>query len=124
MVVGEDWLLDGEDHSSMIEIPVVKRDEKQVSAVASWDSSVHENEHLNKATSDKDRIYLVLKVTAQMSHPLPIQLVLRKRVCMKIYKKTGLGLGTTILKKFGRLDTRLRCGIVYEIAAGIPKVTQ
>ncbi|XP_062520862.1 kinesin-like protein KIF13A isoform X2 [Corticium candelabrum] len=120
-VVGEEWLLDGEDDNSMLDLPIIKMDEKQVSAVASWDSSAHDNVHLNKATSDKDRIYMVLKVTVQMSHPVSCQLVLRKRICMKIYKKSGFGLGTTILKKIGKLDKRSRCGIVYEIAAGIPK---
>ena len=60
--------------SACLSVPVIVRLSRQpslvvcqVSAVASWDSSVHENAHLNKATSDKDRIYLVLKVSCSIT---------------------------------------------------------
>ena len=61
-------------------------------------------------------------MTARLSHPLPVRLVLRKRICVKIYKKSGLGIASVLKQKFVRSDKRVRCGAVYEIAAGIPKV--
>ncbi|XP_065844044.1 kinesin-like protein KIF13A isoform X2 [Oscarella lobularis] len=120
-VIADDYLLDGEDDESMIDLPIVKTSDKQIAAVASWDSSQHDNVHLNKATNDRDRVYLVLKMTARLSHPLPVRLVLRKRICVKIYKKSGLGIASVLKQKFVRSDKRVRCGAVYEIAAGIPK---
>eukprot|EP00118_Oscarella_pearsei_P004125 m.17158 g.17158 ORF g.17158 m.17158 type:complete len:2041 (+) comp27345_c0_seq1:160-6282(+) len=120
-VIADDYTLDGEDDASMIELPIVKKSEKQILAVASWDSSQHDDVHLNKATNDRDRVYLVLKVIVKLSHPWPVHLVLRKRICVKIYKKSGLGIASALKQKFGRSDKRFRCGAVYEIAAGIPK---
>lgn len=65
----------------------------QVSATASWDSSVHDSLHLNRVTPQNERIYLIVKATVQLSHPATMELVLRKRIAANIYNKqvvTGL----------------------------------
>lgn len=59
----------------------------QVSAVCSWDSSIHDSVHLNRITSPNERIYLIIKATVQLSHPASMELVLRKRIAVNIYNK-------------------------------------
>lgn len=59
----------------------------QVSAIASWDSSVHDSVHLNRVTPQNERIYLIVKTTVQLSHPAAMELVLRKRIAANIYNK-------------------------------------
>lgn len=59
----------------------------QVSAVCSWDSSIHDSVHLNRITSSNERIYLIVKATVQLSHPASMELVLRKRIAVNIYNK-------------------------------------
>lgn len=59
----------------------------QVSATASWDSSVHDSVHLNRVTPQNERIYLIVKTTVQLSHPAAMELVLRKRIAANIYNK-------------------------------------
>lgn len=59
----------------------------QVSAVCSWDSSIHDSVHLNRVTSSNERIYLIVKATVQLSHPASLELVLRKRIAVNIYNK-------------------------------------
>lgn len=59
----------------------------QVSAVCSWDSSIHDSVHLNRVTSPNERIYLIIKATVQLSHPASMELVLRKRIAVNIYNK-------------------------------------
>lgn len=73
----------------------------QVCAVASWDSSIHDSQHLNRVTGPNERIYLIIKAVVQLSHPAMMELVLRKRICVNIYKKQGLA--STFKKKIGRL---------------------
>ena len=60
---------------------------QQVSAVCSWDSSIHDSVHLNRITSSSERIYLIIKATVQLSHPASMELVLRKRIAVNIYNK-------------------------------------
>lgn len=62
-------------------------DYSQVSAVCSWDSSIHDSIHLNRITVPNERIYLIVKATVQLSHPASMELVLRKRIAVNIYNK-------------------------------------
>lgn len=59
----------------------------QVSVVCSWDSSIHDSVHLNRITSPNERIYLIAKVTLQLSHPASMELVVRKRIAVNVYNK-------------------------------------
>ena len=62
----------------------------QVCAVASWDSSLHDLASLNRVTAVGDRLYMVVKVTVLLSHPASMELVLRKRIAIQIYRKQSL----------------------------------
>lgn len=68
-------------------------------ATASWDSTVHNTTSLNKITGNNDRVYAVLKVGVILAHPPDIELVLRKRICLRVYKK--MGFGAAIMRAFG-----------------------
>ena len=57
-----------------------------------------------------------------MSHPSPMDLILRKRLAINIYKKQSL---TTILKKkIGRVDSITSSGVMYEIVSNVPKASE
>ena len=62
----------------------------QVAVMLSWDSSVHDSVHLNRVTPANERIYLIVKVVVQLSHPATMELVLRKRVSINVYKRQSV----------------------------------
>eukprot|EP00116_Pleurobrachia_bachei_P001294 sb/3461556/ len=72
--------------------PQVKHDQHRVCAIAAWDSSTHESESLNCLTEPEQRVYLILNVSVDVSLPygMEMELVLRKRVCVRVYKKKSL----------------------------------
>lgn len=58
----------------------------------------------------------------RLSHPSPMDLILRKRVAINIYKKQSL---TNILKKkIGRIDSITTTGVMYEIVSNVPKASE
>lgn len=57
----------------------------QVRAEASWDSAVHNCPQLSKGTPGDERVFLIVRVTVQLSHPADMQLVLRKRICVNVH---------------------------------------
>ncbi|XP_065186816.1 kinesin-like protein KIF13B isoform X2 [Sycon ciliatum] len=135
-----DILLTGEDDLSMVELPLMHKDANEsrqavtplmqtgeaapaldgTSVTASWDTSIHDNAHLNMHTANMDRVYMVVKVKVKMEYPQSYVLVMRKRICLKIYKK--LGFSTLVKKKLAaRSDERHHCGVAYEVVYGIPK---
>lgn len=68
----------------------------QCCSVVSWDSSIHDSVHLNRVTPPNERVYLILKVGVRLSHPAVMDLVLRKRICINVYKRQSI---TEKLKK-------------------------
>lgn len=56
----------------------------------SWDSSVHDSVHLNRVTPNNERIYLILKAVVQLSHPASMEIVLRKRIAINVYKRQSI----------------------------------
>lgn len=92
----------------------------KVSAIASWDSSLHDSVNLNRITSPEERIYLIIKAVVQLSHPASMELVLRKRICLNVYKKQGFA--ASLRRRMGKIDHIQMCGVTYEIVSNIPKV--
>ena len=127
----------GEKDDSMINLILVKNNEalvseplcllvlssyyKQPEAIASWDSSVHDAPCLNRTTASSDRVYAILRVSVMLEHPPGIELVLRKRICLRVIKKVGLG--TSFMKLFSYGPTYTETGVMYEVVTGIPKVS-
>ncbi|XP_010773266.1 kinesin-like protein KIF13A [Notothenia coriiceps] len=94
----------------------------QVSAVCSWDSSIHDSVYLNRITSPNERIYLIVKATVQLSHPASMELVLRKRIAVNIYNKQSF---TQSLKRRMSLKNAVfACGVTYEIVSNVPKASE
>ncbi|KAG8510977.1 Kinesin-like protein KIF13A [Galemys pyrenaicus] len=84
---GVNSILPKEHGSQFFYLPIIKHSDEEVSATASWDSSVHDSVHLNRVTPQNERIYLIVKTTVQLSHPAAMELVLRKRIAANIYNK-------------------------------------
>ena len=55
-----------------------------------------------------------------LEHPPGIELVLRKRICLHVIKKVGVG--TSIMKLFSSNPTHTQTGAMYEVVTGMPKV--
>ncbi|XP_071956300.1 kinesin-like protein KIF13A isoform X3 [Antedon mediterranea] len=115
-------ILPKEHGAKMISLPIVKYNEKDVCAIASWDSSIHDSAYLNRVTSQDERIYLIIKVIVQLSHPAMMELVLRKRICVNVYKKQSLA--STLKRKISKVETHRSSGVTYEIVANIPKALE
>ena len=64
--------------------------------MVSWDSSIHDSPHLNRVTQSNERVYLILKAVVRLSHPAAMELVLRKRIAINVYKRQSI---TEKLKK-------------------------
>ncbi|KAH9375435.1 hypothetical protein HPB48_008552 [Haemaphysalis longicornis] len=120
-VAGANSILPKEQNntSPLFQLPIVKHFDKEVCAVAAWDSSIHDSMHLNALTSPNDRIYLILKVSVRLSHPAVMDLILRKRFAINVYKKQSLT--DKIRKRISRQDVYFASGVTYEIVASIPK---
>ena len=74
----------------------------QVSATVSWDSSIHDSVYLNRVTPANERVYLIVKVVVRLASPLSMDLVLRKRICVKIYKRQSWK--DTLLRRITRVS--------------------
>ncbi|KAG8442351.1 hypothetical protein GDO86_011230 [Hymenochirus boettgeri] len=119
---GVNSILPKEHGSQFFYLPIIKHGEDEVSATASWDSAIHDSVHLNRVTPQNERVYLIVKVTIQLSHPAAMELVLRKRIAVNVYNKQSF---TQSLKR--RMSTKnilYSCGVSYEIVSNIPKATE
>ncbi|XP_016303370.1 kinesin-like protein KIF13A [Sinocyclocheilus anshuiensis] len=119
---GVNSILPKEHGSPFFYLPIIRHSNDEVSAVCSWDSSIHDSIHLNRITAPSERIYLIVKATVQLSHPASVELVLRKRIAVNIYNKQSF---TQSLKRRMSLKNVLySCGVTYEIVSNIPKASE
>lgn len=96
-----------------------------VQAVSVWDSSVHESPYLNRITASTERIFLIVKVCLNISHPAKMEIILRKRIAINVYKKSLVSSTKNIFKRISRADMASNgTGITYEIVASIPKASE
>eukprot|EP00731_Ephydatia_muelleri_P010946 Em0005g1532a len=115
----------GEKEETMMDLPLIKDAKKEekgcVKVQASWDSTVHDTNSLNRITNDKDRVFAIVKISVRLKHPPGITLVLRKRICLRVYKKPSV-LGALFRSFTGPKETRNGCGVIFEVVTGIPKL--
>ncbi len=71
--------------------------------------------------SANERAYLIVKSVVRLSHPAPMDLVLRKRVCFNVYKRHSLT--DRIRRRMGHTSSLTAIGVIYEIVSNIPKVS-
>ncbi|KAF8381852.1 klp-4 [Pristionchus pacificus] len=102
-----------------IYLPMVDRAENEAAVTCSWDSSLHDDTALNVPTAQNERVYAVVKVTVRLSHPCEMDVVLRKRIALHIYKKTSLT--ERILKSISRSEPLLATAVHYDVVAHLPK---
>ncbi|XP_062986494.1 kinesin-like protein KIF13A isoform X3 [Elgaria multicarinata webbii] len=119
---GVNSILPKEHGSQFFYLPIIKHSKDEVSATASWDSSVHDSVHLNRVTPQNERIYLIVKITVQLSHPAAMELVLRKRIATNIYNKQSFT--QSLKRRISLKNIWYACGVTYEIVSNIPKATE
>ncbi|XP_028618931.1 kinesin-like protein KIF13A [Grammomys surdaster] len=119
---GVNSILPKEHGSQFFYLPIMKHSDDEVSATASWDSSVHDSLHLNRVTPQNERIYLIVKTTVQLSHPAAMELVLRKRIAANIYNKQSFT--QSLKRRISLINICYSCGVTYEIVSNIPKATE
>ncbi|EEB18127.1 conserved hypothetical protein [Pediculus humanus corporis] len=121
-VAGLNSILPKEHGNKFYNLPIIKHLEKDVSAVAAWDSSIHDSVHLNKVTDPNERVYLILKTTVRLSHPAPMDLILRKRLALNIYKRQSIT--DRLIKKIVRSDVLAHTAVTYQVVSNIPKASE
>ncbi|XP_069985793.1 kinesin-like protein KIF13A isoform X3 [Penaeus vannamei] len=122
-IAGTNAIIPKENCNKFFQLPIIKCYEKDVCAVASWDSSIHDNQYLNRLTPNDERVYLIVKAVVRLSHPAPMDMVLRKRLAVNIYKKQSLT--SKFVKSFiGSTNTLYETGIMYEVVSNIPKASE
>ncbi|XP_046279284.1 kinesin-like protein KIF13B isoform X1 [Marmota monax] len=119
---GWDATLTGEEEDEFFELQVVKHHDGEVKAEASWDSAVHSCPQLSKGTPTDERLFLIVRVTVQLSHPADMQLVLRKRICVHVHGRQGFA--QSLLKKMSHRSSIPGCGVTFEIVSNIPEEAQ
>uniref|UniRef100_A0A8C5WZ71 Kinesin family member 13A n=1 Tax=Laticauda laticaudata TaxID=8630 RepID=A0A8C5WZ71_LATLA len=119
---GVNSILPKEHGSHFFYLPIIKHSKDEISATAAWDSSVHDSVHLNRVTPQNERIYLILKITVQLSHPAAMELVLRKRIAANIYNKQSFT--QSLKRRISLKNMWYACGVTYEIVSNIPKATE
>lgn len=67
-----------------------------------------------------ERVYLILKTTVRLSHPAPMDLILRKRLALNIYKRQSIT--DRLIKKIVRSDVLAHTAVTYQVVSNIPKV--
>ncbi|KAL5249740.1 hypothetical protein ACHWQZ_G018536 [Mnemiopsis leidyi] len=119
--IGANLLLPLENNVLMKNLQI-EHHESKVRASSSWDSSIHNSPDLNCQTAAQDRIYMIVKVSVLLGFPAGVQVTLRKRICVYVYKK--LSAFGTLMRKIGggRPEQTNRTGVMYEIVPSIPKV--
>ncbi|XP_032078698.1 kinesin-like protein KIF13A isoform X7 [Thamnophis elegans] len=119
---GVNSILPKEHGSQFFYLPIIKHNKDEISATAAWDSSVHDSIHLNRVTPQNERIYLILKITVQLSHPAAMELVLRKRIAVNIYNRQSFT--QSLKRRISLKNIWYACGVTYEIVSNIPKATE
>ena len=124
-LLGWDSVVAKEVADSFLPLPLVQvlAQDTGVGCVASWDSSLHESVHLNKVTDSQERCYLILRVVVRLTHPVPVDLVLRKRICFNVRKRESF---TEQLKMrlIGSGHVRESAGVIYDIVASLPRSSE
>ncbi|KAJ8950328.1 hypothetical protein NQ318_021188 [Aromia moschata] len=125
-VTGINSILPKEDGRQFYSLHILNHLEKDVCAVASWDSSIHDSPHLNKVTEANERVYMILRVTVRLSHPAPMDLVLRKRLAINVYKRQSIAdrIKNQIKSKIARSDLVTACGVTYLVVSNVPKASE
>jgi kinesin family member 13 len=123
-MLGMNSILPKEHGNKFFNLQILQHLEKDICAICSWDSSIHDSQALNRVTEGNERVYLILKITVRLSHPAPMDLVLRKRLAINIYKRQSITDKLKRLRIVGKSDLTFQSGITYEVVSNIPKASE
>ena len=120
--VGMDSFIDHELDSVSMELPIIRRDEGAFTeAICSWDSSLHDSSLINCVTPSGEVVYMIVKIVVRLSHPVPVDLYLRKRVCLQVYNRGSFQ--NYLLKKLWPMGCECKAtGVTYEVVSSVPRV--
>ncbi|XP_065126597.1 kinesin-like protein KIF13A isoform X2 [Paramisgurnus dabryanus] len=119
---GVNSILPKEHGSPFFYLPIIRHSHDEVSAVCSWDSSIHDSVHLNRITAPNERIYLIVKATVQLSLPASMELILRKRIAVNVYNRQSFT--QSLKRRMSLKNVMYSCGVTYEIVSNIPKASE
>ncbi|ODN01520.1 Kinesin-like protein KIF13A [Orchesella cincta] len=141
---GLNSLLPKEHDSQFVALPMIRKsygdfysawsDQRMTTeswALVSWDSSVHDCAQLNKPTPPGEVIYVILRVALRLSHPVQMEVMLRKRVCL-IVRKNRSSLTERLRARFTMRKpedleqerTKKRTGVTYQVVSHLPKSSE
>lgn len=175
-IAGINSILPKEHGNKFYTLQILQHLEKDVCAIASWDSSLHDSQALNRVTEGtvslcyaqgflflqymhcfflwkynvqcvqhciscillicfiyficklhaaNNFVVGILKTTVRLSHPAPMDLVLRKRISLNIYKRQSIAERLKKSKWLGRAEYSLtQTGVTYEVVSNIPKASE
>ncbi|KAJ6640612.1 Kinesin-like protein KIF13A [Pseudolycoriella hygida] len=124
-IAGLNSILPKEHGNKFYTLQILQHLDKDVCAISSWDSSIHDSQALNRITEANERVYLILKTTVRLSHPAPMDLVLRKRIGLNIYKRQSIAERLKKSKWLGRGENVItQSGVTYEVVSNIPKASE
>ncbi|KAI6210619.1 Kinesin-73 [Aphelenchoides besseyi] len=119
-VAGLSAVLPQERYDQMVLLPIVEKDNIEVmSAACAWDTSLHGNSALNKAATNGELVYGVVRVVIQLSYPYNTEIVLRKRICMSVYKKPSIR--DRLYRRIVGGGVINGSGVHYDVVAHVPK---
>ncbi|XP_047740142.1 kinesin-like protein KIF13A isoform X2 [Hyalella azteca] len=122
-MAGTNAIIPKEISNKFFPLPIVDQYSDEVCTVASWDSSIHNNPLLNRVTAADERVYLIVKCVVRLSHPVTMDVLLRKRICVNIYKKQSLT--TKFMRSLiGSGNSFFETAVIYEIVSNIPKASE
>ncbi|KAF2364958.1 CAP Gly-rich domain [Trinorchestia longiramus] len=122
-MAGTNAIIPKEISNKFFSLPIVDQYRDEVCTVASWDSSIHNNPLLNRVTPAEERVYLIVKCTVRLSHPVTMDVLLRKRICVNIYKKQSIT--SKFMRSFiGSSNSYFETAVIYEIVSNIPKASE
>ncbi|XP_055327484.1 kinesin-like protein KIF13A isoform X1 [Paramacrobiotus metropolitanus] len=127
LVVGAFTKLPRENSDTMLEMHLVKGDSARAEATFSWDSSRHDSPALNCQTPPFNCIYLIVRAVLRLTHPAPLDLVLRKRICVRIVKKrtSVMWFAKSVLNAIASGGKMLTfTGVTYHIVSSLPKASE
>ncbi|PAA86959.1 hypothetical protein BOX15_Mlig023364g1 [Macrostomum lignano] len=120
-----------EHNSEFVQVPIMRSLDKDCCVICQWDASLHDSIYLNRITGNNELIYLIVRARVRISHPAPMDIVLRKRACVSVYKSKGI---RSALFGYMRAyvspasadpirDLISETGITYQIVSSIPPAT-
>uniref|UniRef100_A0A0N5B8A5 Kinesin motor domain-containing protein n=1 Tax=Strongyloides papillosus TaxID=174720 RepID=A0A0N5B8A5_STREA len=118
-IIGLSSQLPRENFMTMLQLHIIEKNDAELRVSCPWDSSIHGESCLNCVSNSNEKIFGIVKVSVRITQPVPMEIVLRKRICMSVYKKPSLT--EMLIKKIVRNENVYSTKVFYDVVAQIPK---